>query len=84
MARAEPKRRGFTTGRAIEFEIAATHSGRLDFDDDVMRPRRRIGKFGDLQFASAQETHPAHRKALPLAMPLTQSGRPEEEQGRRP
>jgi hypothetical protein len=50
---AKPKRRGFSAGRAIELEIAAAHSGRLDFDDDVMGPRRRIGKFGDLQFASA-------------------------------
>jgi hypothetical protein len=75
---AKPKRRGFTAGRAIEFEIAAAHSGRLDFDDNVMRPRRRIGKFGDLQFASTQETHSAHRKALPLATPHIRSGRAKE------
>src|SRR5215470_3103546 len=31
---AKPKRRGFTAGRAIEFEIAAAHPRRLDFNDD--------------------------------------------------
>ena len=58
---AEPKRGGFSAGGAIEFEIAAAHARRFDFDHHVMRPGRGIGKFGDFQFASAKKTHPAHR-----------------------
>ena len=68
---AKPKRRGFSAGRAIELEIAAAHSGRLDFDDDVMGPGRRIGKFGDLQFASAQKAHPVHHVLLELPMRIS-------------
>src|SRR5262249_37532208 len=47
---AKPERRGFAADRPVELEIAAAHP--------------RVGKFSDLQFTSAQETHPAHR-ALP-------------------
>src|SRR5262249_29549316 len=61
---AKPKRRGFAADRPVELEIAAAHPRRLDFDDNVMRTGCRVGKFSDLQFTSAQETHPAHR-ALP-------------------
>ena len=41
---AQSKRCGFSACCTIELEIAAAHPRRLDFDDDVMRPRRRIGK----------------------------------------
>src|ERR1700751_4406856 len=58
---AKPKRRGFSAGRAIELEITAAHSGRPDFDNDIMGPGRRIGHFDDLQFASTQKAHAAHR-----------------------
>jgi hypothetical protein len=60
----EPKRRGFSAGRTVEFEIAAAHPGRFDFDDDIMGPWRRIGKFGDLQFAFTKKNHSTHRKTL--------------------
>src|SRR5262249_24982935 len=58
---AEPKRGGFLAGRAIELQIAAAHPRRLDLDHDVVWSGRRIGKFADLQFASAKKTYPAHR-----------------------
>src|SRR5262249_18493094 len=61
---AKPERRGFAADRPVELEIAAAHPRRLDFDDNVMGTGCRVGKFSDLQFTSAQETHPAHR-ALP-------------------
>jgi hypothetical protein len=61
---AKPKRRGFSAGRTVEFEIAAAHPGRFDFDDDIMGPWRRIGKFGDLQFAFTKKNHSTHRKTL--------------------
>src|SRR5580700_9713874 len=56
---AEPERGGPARG-AIELQVAAAHAGRLDLDHDVVRPRRRVGKFHQLQFAFAKECHAAH------------------------
>ena len=56
---AEAKGSGFSR-RAIEPQIAAAHAGRLDLDDNVMRPRRGIGELHQLQFAIAQERDAAH------------------------
>jgi hypothetical protein len=63
---AQAERRGFSAGRAIEFEIAAAHAGRLDFDDDIVRPRRWVGKVRNLQFASAKKNHATHDKPPPI------------------
>src|SRR5215207_5139860 len=50
-------------GRPVELEIAAAHSGRLDFEHDLTRPGRRIRKFDELHPPVAGENHSLH---LPL------------------
>jgi hypothetical protein len=62
---AQAERSGFPAARAIELEIAAAHAGRLDFDDDIVRPGRRVGKVRNLQFALTEKSHATHEKPLP-------------------
>src|SRR5580704_17948831 len=57
---AEPKRSG-PAGGAIELQVAAAHAGGLDLDHNVVRSRRWIGKFHELQFAFAEKSHAPHR-----------------------
>src|SRR5580700_8972745 len=56
---AEPERGGPTRG-AIELQVAAAHARGFDLDHDVVRPRRRVGKFHQLQFAFAKECYAVH------------------------
>src|SRR5438477_6269623 len=62
---AQAERRGFPAARAIKFEIAAAHAGRLNLDNDVLRTGRRVGKVRNLQFALAKKSHATHDKPLP-------------------
>jgi hypothetical protein len=56
---AKPERGGPARG-AIKLQVAAAHARGFDLDHDVVRPRRRVGKFHQLQFAFAKECHAAH------------------------
>src|SRR5579862_2892420 len=56
---AEPERSS-PTGGAIELQVAAAHAGCLDLDHDIVRSRCWIGKFHELQFAFAEESHAPH------------------------
>jgi hypothetical protein len=51
---------GGRTGGAIELKIAAAYAGSLDFDDHIVRSRRWVWKFGELQLSFAKESHTAH------------------------
>src|SRR5947209_15894528 len=44
-------------GAAILVQIAAAHARGLHLDDDLARPRGRVGKFHQLDFAPAREDY---------------------------
>ena len=48
-------------GAAILVQIAAAHARGLHLDDDLAGPRRRVGKFHQLDLALAREDYAAHR-----------------------
>ena len=49
--------------RAVEVQIAAAHARRLDFQDDIIRTGRRIGKLHQFELPATFEHYTFHQSA---------------------